>query len=237
MARRLPGHATLNRVSDNFSALARLLDERSTCRQFLPDEVPPAEVERLLGLAQRSPSWCNTQPWRVEVTRGAATDALRKALLEHVLSSPQDPDFAYPAAYTGVYDERRKECGFQLYDSLGIERSDRDARFVQMLRNFELFDAPHVAVVHTDVDLGVYGAVDCGLWVQSFLLGAQALGLGAAPQAALAAYSPFLREWFGLDDSRRVVVGISFGYADPAHAVNVFRTSRAGLEDAVTFHG
>jgi hypothetical protein len=31
-----------------------------------------------------------------------------------------------------------------------------------------------------------------------------------------------------------VVVGISFGYADRAHPVNAFRTSRAPLDDVVT---
>jgi sugar (pentulose or hexulose) kinase len=56
-------------------------------------------------------------------------------------------------------------------------------------------------------------------------------------QAALAAGSPFLREYFGLPDDRKVVCGISFGYADPDHPTATYRTSRAGLEDVVTFVG
>lgn len=223
-------------MTDDFAALTHLLDERFTCRAFLPDEVPAATLSSLLELAQRTPSWCNTQPWHVEVTSGAATVALRSALLAHVLSQPQSPDFPFPAGYPGVYGDRRRECGFQLYDSIGIERSDKDARFVQMLRNFEFFDAPHVALITTEADLGTYGAVDCGLWVQTFLLGAQALGLAAAPQAALASYGSFFRSHFDLPETRQVVCGISFGYADPSAPVNAFRTSRAGLADAVTFH-
>lgn len=223
-------------MTDDFTALARLLDERYSCRAFLPDEVPATTLESLLGLAQRTPSWCNTQPWHVEVTTGDATVELREALLAHVLSSPQAPDFEWPAGYPGVYGDRRRECGFQLYDSIGIDRSDKDARFVQMLRNFEFFGAPHVALVTTEADLGPYGAVDCGLWVQSFLLGAQALGLAAAPQAALASYGSFFRSHFDLPENRQVVCGISFGYADPAAPINTFRTSRAALTDAVTFH-
>ena len=82
----------------------------------------------------------------------------------------------------------------------------------------------------------MYGAIDCGLYINTFLLGAQSLGLAAAPQAALAGYSPFLREFFGIPDHRRVVVGTSFGYADLDHPVNGFRTARAPLEDAATFH-
>lgn len=222
-------------TAEPFETLTRLLDERWTCRQFLPDQVPQAEIERLLTLAQRTPSWCNTQPWQVVVTSGDATDRLRAGLAEHVMSQPQAPDFAFPAAYTGVFRDRRRECGFQLYDSVGIAKDDADRRLEQMLRNFELFDAPHVAVLTTEADLGVYGAVDCGLWISTFLLGAQALGLAAAPQAALAGCSDFLRDWFDLPDTRRVVVGISFGYADTDHPVNGFRTSRATLDDVVTW--
>ena len=71
--------------TEPFETLTRLLDERWTCRQFLPDPVPEADVERLLALAQRTPSWCNTQPWQVDVTSGAATDRFRAALAEHVI--------------------------------------------------------------------------------------------------------------------------------------------------------
>jgi nitroreductase len=218
-----------------FDTLAALLDERWTCRQFRPDPVPRADIERLLALAQRTPSWCNTQPWQVVVTSGEATDRLRAGLAEHVMSHPQEPDFAFPAAYAGVFRDRRRECGFQLYDSVGISKDDSDRRLEQMLRNFDLFDAPHVAILTTEADLGVYGAVDCGLWTSSFLLGVQALGLAAAPQAALAGYPGFLREHLGLPEHRLVVAGISFGYADTDHPVNGFRTSRASLDDVVTW--
>lgn len=223
-------------VSDAFDHLSALVGERWTCRQFMPDEVPSEDLTRLLALAQRSPSWCNTQPWQVEVTTGDATRRVREALLEHVLSQPQQPDFAWPTGYPGVYGERRRQCGFQLYDALGIERSDQDARFAQMLRNFGFFDAPHLLLVSTEADLGTWGALDCGTWLQTLLLGAQAMGLAAAPQAALAAYAPFFRDYFGLPESRRVVVGISLGYPDTDAPANGFRTTRAAVEAAVRFH-
>ncbi|MFI6869078.1 nitroreductase [Nocardia sp. NPDC050406] len=223
-------------ATDQYDVLRDILDQRWTCRQFRPDAVPRETIERLLELAQRTPSWCNTQPWQVVLTSGAATDRFRKALLEHVRSAAPAADFDFPAKYDGVFRDRRRECGFQLYDSLGIVKGDQAGTMRQMLRNFELFDAPHVAIVTSEADLGVYGAVDAGLYIGNFLLGAQSLGLGAAPQAALANYSPFLREYFEIPDHRRVVAAISFGYADTDHPVNGFRTRRADLAEVVTWH-
>ena len=216
-------------------ALERLLTSRWSCRGFTDEPVPRDVIERLLTLAQRTPSWCNTQPWNLVITSGEETSKLREALLESF--DWAGSDFEFPVSYNGVYRERRRESGWQLYDSVGVEKGDREASALQMLRNFEFFGAPHVAILTTDADLGIYGAIDCGLYVDSFLLAAQALGLGACAQAALAAGSPFLRDYFDLPDTRRVVCGISFGYADPDHPTASYRTSRAGLEDVVTFVG
>ncbi|MBF6127095.1 nitroreductase [Nocardia brasiliensis] len=221
--------------TQEFATLTRLLDERWTCRQFLADPVPRAVIEQLLRLSQRTASWCNTQPWQVVLTEGAGTDRFRAALLEHVRTATPEPDFAFPAQYAGVYRDRRRACGFQLYDSIGITKGEHEKTMRQTLRNFELFDAPHVAIVTTEADLGVYGAVDCGLYLGNFLLGAQSLGLGAAPQAALASYAPFIREYFDIPDHRRVVAGISFGYPDTAHPVNGFRTAREGIDQVATW--
>ena len=44
-----------------------------------------------------------------------------------------------------------------------------------------------------------------------------------------------IRRHFNLADDRRVVCGISFGFADNAHKVNSYRTSRASVADTVTF--
>ncbi|MFI6044472.1 nitroreductase [Nocardia sp. NPDC051321] len=221
--------------TDQYTALAKLLDERWTCRQFLAHPVPREVTETLLRLAQRTASWCNTQPWQVVLTEGAGTDRFRQELLAHVQTATPAPDFPFPAQYTGVFRDRRRECGMQLYDSVGISKGDHEKTMRQAVRNFELFDAPHVAIVTTEADIGVYGAVDCGAYIGNFLLAAQSLGLGAAPQAALASYAPFLRAYFGIPDNRRVVAGISFGYPDTDHPVNGFRTSREDLTQVATW--
>ena len=101
------------------------------------------------------------------------------------------------------------------------------------MRNFELFDAPHVAIITSDSELGTYGALDCGGYIANLLLVAEALGLGAIAQAALASYSEFVRDHFGIDNSRRVVCGVSFGYPDENSPANAFRTTQAAQDEVV----
>ncbi len=215
--------------------LERLLGQRYSCRGFLPTPVPRETIERILALAQRTASWCNSQPWHLTITSGAATERFREALLGHAKEHAAAPDLAFPAEYRGVYLDRRRECGLQLYAAVGVARGDREAGERQRLENFRLFGAPHAAIVTSDARLGVYGAVDCGAYVSNFMLAARALGVASIAQAALGAFPGFTREHFGIGEDRIVVCGISFGYEDPAHPANVFRTSRAPVADAVTW--
>ena len=220
------------------AVLEDLLAARFSCRAFLPQPVPRATIERILTAAQKTASWCNSQPWRLEITSGAATNAFREMMYGAASGGkPSSGDFPFPREYRGVYLERRRESGFQLYNSLGIARGDKAAYARQALENFNFFGAPHVAIIHTDEALGVYGAIDCGGYVSNFMLAAQALGLSTIPQAALAHHSDVIRKHFGLGDDRRVVCGISFGYGDIDHKVNSYRTSRASIPDTVTFVG
>jgi nitroreductase len=226
---------------DDSLALARLLTQRYSCRGYRDEAVPRHVIERMLGLAQLSPSWCNSQPWQVIVTEGNGTERLRKALYARALLdvSGQNgavnpaPDFAFPSAYRGIYKERQREVGWQLYESVGIAYGDRTASALQVLKNFRLFDAPHVLLITSEFDLGTYGAIDCGVYLSSLLLAAQSLGVAAIPQAALASYAPFMREHFEIPKNRMLVAGVSFGYADAAHPSNGFRSKRAPIREVV----
>lgn len=222
----------------DFESLERVLTSRRSCRGYLPEPVPRETITQVLQAAQHSASWCNTQPWQVHIVSGEARDTLSKAAVENVMATfgqPAPSDFPFPAAYTGVYDERRKDVGWQLYEAVGVQRGDRDGSAMQMLRNFEFFGAPHVAIITTDAELGVYGAIDCGLYVNSFMLAAEALGIGTCAQAAIAQVTPAVREFLDLPDDRRVVCGISFGFPDPEHPSAAFTSRRASVDDAVTF--
>lgn len=225
----------VSRDESAFEVLDRVLAARHSCRAFRAEPVPRPLIERIVRSAQRTPSWCNAQPWHLVVTSGEGTDRFRQGLTEHVASAAPQPDFPFPRAYEGIYLARRRECGFQLYDSVGIVRGDREASGRQARENFRLFGAPHVAIVTTEEALGIYGVLDCGAFVSSFMLVAASHGVASIAQASVAAHARFVRAHFGIPEHRRVVCAISFGYEDSGHPANAFRTSRAEPADVVTW--
>lgn len=215
-------------------ALERLLAGRFSCRAFLPDLVPVDVIRRILELAQRTASWCNSQPWHVHLTSGEETLVFAKALTARATDGPETPDIPNPTAYEGVYLERRRGAGYGLYNAVGIARDDLDARGRQMQENFRFFGAPHVAVISTPKNLGPFGAIDCGGYVSTLMIAAQSMGIATIAQAAISRYADLVHEYFDIPVDRDIVCAISFGYGDLDHPANAFRTDRAAINQAVT---
>lgn len=219
-------------------ALDSLLRQRHSCRGFLDRAVPDETIVRIVETAGRAPSWCNSQPWQVIVTRAAETEALRAELLAGAADTEGGkPDMPFPSGYSGLHQQRRRTCGWQLYEAVGVQKGDRAGSTKQALENFRLFGAPHTAILTSGDELGPYGAMDCGGFILAFCLAAQALGVATVPQAAVASQAPMLRERFAIPEDRMILCAISFGYEDTEHPANGFRTNRAPLAEILDLRG
>lgn len=222
--------------SELVNTLERLHAARFSCRAFRPDSVPHDTIVRILEIAQRTATWCNTQPWKVYITEGEGTERLRAGLYAYAASGAESrPDIPWPSEYRGVYLQRRRESGFKLHAAVGIKREDAEGRRSQLLENYRLFGAPHMMLLTTDKALGPYAYLGCGGYVANFLLAARALGVDTCAQAAIAHHSSYVRQHFQLTEEELVVCGISFGYADLQHPANQFRLGRAALDDVVSW--
>lgn len=224
-------------MTEAIDALDGLLRRRHSCRAFRPDPVPRATIERILTTAGRAPSWCNSQPWQVVVTSGAETDRFRAALMAQAQQGGGGPDLPFPRSYSGDYLDRRRACGWALYQAVGVEKGDRAGSARQMMENFSLFGAPHCAILSVPEELGPYGVLDCGGFITAFTLAAEALGVACIPQAAVAGFGAFLHDWFGIGPDRHILCGIAFGLEDTDHPANSFRTGRASLSEIAEFRG
>lgn len=208
------------------NSIASLLHERHSTRGFLPDPVAPETLDTLFAMAQRAPSWCNIQPWRLVITDPPMTRIVSEALLTCAKSQLPAADVPFPLVYPEPYDGFRKKCGGALYGAMGIAREDKSKRYDAWLRNYEVFGAPHLVVVSRDKRLGEYATLDVGVWLGTLLLAAQSLGIDTCPMASIAAYPQPLRELLDIPEDELILFGIAIGKADPEVAANSARTTR-----------
>lgn len=205
--------------------LHKALRTRSSVRAFQATTVPDALLARIVAAALESPSWANTQPYKLALATGGDCEALRRELSESVGHDIPSGDYPLLFDYPAELQVRRRATGFGLYSAMGIERQDRDRREAAYKRNFAFFDAPAVAFLFAQRTLGAYAVLDAGVFLQSFLLAAAAEGLGTCPQASLASYPGVIRRHFEVPEDYLLLCGISIGW--PADAPeNRFRPQR-----------
>jgi len=207
--------------------------DRHSVRAFTRQEVDASVIGDIIEVAQRAPSWCNVQPWTLDLLSGEAKNSLVDRMLADADRGPGQYDIPAPSTYSGVYRDRRRASGFRLYEAVGVDRADMSGRSAQARENFRFFGAPHALIISCASELLPYGLVDCGAFIATFQLAAQSKGVGTIAQAAVARYGATIREFLGLSSEQRIVGALAFGYADTDHPVNSFRTERATVTDAV----
>lgn len=213
-----------------------VIRERRSVRGFVRGRtVPHAILQAACELAQRAPSNCNVQPWRVTIASGERRDrlvaALADALARGERPAPEDPI----DAFTGDYRRLQFACAAALYGHMGIARGDATARREAMLRNYGLFDAPHVAIVCMARDFQRGVALDVGMWLQTFMLALWARGVASCAQASLRNYPGVIRAVLEIPDELSILCGVSIGYEDPSVAANATRTTREPVPSNVVF--
>ncbi len=211
--------------------------ERRSVRGFLPKPVPRQVLEEVLELAQRAPSNCNVQPWRVYIATGNTTKKLRASLVAAASSGESSAMSAPVDKFFGSYRDKQVACAVELYGQMGIARDDREGRAKAMLRNFEFFDAPHVAYVCMSKRFGIGVALDVGMYVQTLMLAMQSRGIASCAQAALRAFPDVVAEHLGIPDDEQILCGLSFGYEDQSVPANRTRQPRDPISSNVFFVG
>ena len=216
--------------------LEEAIRTRRSVRGYLDKPVPKEVLQEIFELAQCAPSNCNIQPWKVYVASGETRDRLRARIVESVMKGEAfKPDYDYPGKFEGEYRKRQVACAVAMYTKMSIGRDDSAGRARASLRNFEFFDAPHVAFLGMDRAFGTTVALDVGMYGQNLMLAMTAHGISSCAQGSMRYHPDFVREEFGLGEEIRILFGISFGYEDPSVPANETRIEREEIGENVVF--
>jgi nitroreductase len=218
--------------------IQKAIFQRRSVRGYLKKSVPKKIIKNIFHIAQRAPSNANIQPWYVYVASGEAKRRIQKQLVSKVKKNiPTNSDYYYPKnfKFNISYLKRQVECAKELYDNMGVARDDKVARANAYLRNYQMYDAPHVCFIGMYEKFGPAVAIDVGGYIQTLMLAMNSYGVSSCAQATLRNYPNIIREEFNIDKSIKILVGISFGYEDKSVPANRTRVSRDDYNENVFF--
>ena len=198
---------------------------RRSVRGFKSKSIPQGVMKKILQAANNSPSYTNTQPWEVMVVSGKKKNELGRKLLELAREkAPTSPDLPIPKGWPPALEERSREHGARRLNTLGVARDDEVGREKLRLMNFEFYGAPCAVFLFIDGSLGEWSIFDMGLFAQNLTLAAHSLGVESCLQASVTNYAPEIKKFFGIEESKKLVIGISLGYPDEKAKLNVYRS-------------
>jgi nitroreductase len=207
--------------------------QRRSIRKFKPDPVPEEVIREILEEARWSPSWGNTQSWRIHVMTGNALDAFKKGSRERISGGGMpSPEIQPTGIWPDALKKRYNGIGKSVLAALSIARDNHAARMEYTVEMFGLFDAPALLVWTTPKDIVLpYAALDAGLILQTVCLLAHSRGLGTCIMAVAVSYPELLRSLLPIPDDHLIVIGAALGYPEAGAAVNRFERERVGMDD------
>ena len=219
--------------------VSEAIASRYSTRAYL-ERAPEAEVvRRILERALRAPSGGNLQPWRIHALTGEPLKALLSDVKKSAFAGAKEaPEYrVYPENLWEPYRTRRFENGEALYASVGIPRDNKPARLALFARNYALFGAPVGLFFTLDSRVGPPQWADMGMLMQNVMLLAVEEGLATCPQEAWSQFPQTLRRHLGLPETEMVFSGMALGFADEAHPINQWRSTRAMFDEVVVMKG
>lgn len=207
---------------------------RRSIRAFKPEPVHKEVLLEIINTAKWSPSYKNSQPWESIILSGAKKEALTKMLIQMLeegreicpdLPEPKEWPAAEAARIDRLLKRRAKASGRDVNDPQAL----KDAKKA----NFSFYGAPHVIYLFQDASLSPWSLFDLGLFAQTLLLAATAHGLGTVPQGFATDYAKEIKEFLSIPETKRLIIGISIGYADMESPRNALRSDRAETDEFV----
>ncbi|MFP3605391.1 nitroreductase [Paraburkholderia sp. SIMBA_053] len=214
-----------------------VIRSRRAVRAFRPDPIARHVIDQILEVASCAPSNSNTQPWRVDVLAGPAKSALSDVLKQAHEENRHPPLTHMPEVLPEAMRRRQEAFGAAYYGVLGVPKHDVQQRARVTARNFDFFGAPVGLIFSIDSALTKFSWLDYGIFIQTVMVAAQAVGLDTCPQVSFARFQNVIAEHLVLPANYEVVCGMSMGLSDCDSPVSRLETGREPVENFARFLG
>ena len=203
-------------------------------RKFKPEPVAKDVLLEVFNIAKWSPSYKNSQPWEAVILSGPKKEALTNRMIDLLEKGTKPcPDLPEPESWPPAEGARIAHLFKKRAQATGIDFSDPEVVKQAKRVNFGFYGAPHGIYLFQDASLTPWSLFDLGLFAQSLMLAAHAVGLGTVPQAFATDYARDIKKFLAIPETKRLVLGISIGYPDLESPANALRTDRMETDELV----
>ena len=215
--------------------LQEAINQRRSVREFTDKPVERDIITKFVQLAQRAPSWVNSQPWEVYCAMGDSLQQIKDAYREQ--------DAAGNHGQSDLPVMGREKWAAQTQANMKQWRHE-------IVHYFANFDEAHEAMTtasdtlyHSPVILYVtipqaspdWSIFDAGLFAENLMLAATDYGLDTIPTYNSVRFPAILHQILKVPEDERFIVGISLGYPTTAK-INTYRSKRRPVNEILHFN-
>lgn len=213
----------------------KVVNKRHSVRQFTDQAVETDLIKEIVTVAQRTPSWVNSQPWQVYCAQGTVLQQIKEAYREaDQTGQASQPDL--PVMSREEWAPRTQANMKQWRHDIVHHFSNFDEAHTAMsTASDSLYNSPVILFITVPQASPDWSIFDAGAFAQALMLAATNRGLGSIPTYNSVRFPNILRQILGIPDTERVLVGISLGY--PAdQPLNHYHSQRVPLSNVLHFN-
>lgn len=214
--------------------LTEAINSRHSVRQFTEQSVDRETIKEIVRLAQRAPSWVNSQPWQVYCAMGESLTQIKEAYRQEDLAGHHGhPDLAVLSREK--WDEEAQANMKQWRHGIVHHFPTFDDAHRQMTAASEsLYHSPvilYITIPEASPDWSIF---DAGAFAENIMLAATDQGLGSIPTYNSVRFPEILHKILSVPKDERFIVGISLGYEADTE-INTYKSERRPLAEVLHF--
>ena len=212
----------------------KVVRARHSGREFSSKPVEKEDIRAIVQLAQRAPSWVNSQPWKVYVATGKSLENIKSAYHQNDLQGKiAQPDFPvmHRDDWSAEIQINMKQWRHEIVHH--FENFD-EAHAKMTTASNNLNHAPAILIITIPKDSSLWSVFDAGAFGQTIMLAAKDKGLDTIPNYNSVRFPDILRSELDIPTDETIVVGISLGYPQSAK-INTYQSNRVPVDDILKF--
>ena len=215
--------------------LQEVINQRHSVREFQDKPIEHEIITEIVQLAQRAPSWVNSQPWQVYCAMGDSLQQIKNAYHEQdEAGNHGQPDLAVmgrddwaPQAQVNMKQWRHEIVHhFASFDEAHEKMTNASDT---------LYNSPVILYITIPKASPDWSVFDAGLFAENLMLAATDNGLSTIPTYNSVRFPAILHQILKVPEDERFIVGISLGYPT-ADSINTYQSKRRPVNEVLHFN-